>query len=122
MEQENKQTQEMDAMMEQMKKDVTAQVTDMLKNKGITVIPNDYSAEKEMVEIVEEYQATIKKLDDEMKHNEATYKADIVKMKNIELQLDKKDALYEANKKLDDIIKKQEKVQQQKIESLQGAK
>lgn len=125
MEQENKQAQvneEMDAMMEQMKKDVTAQVTDMLKNKGITVIPNDYSAEKEMVEIVEKYQATIKKLDAEMKHNEETYKADIVKMKNIELQLDKNDALYEANKKLDDIIKKQEKVQQQKIESLQGAK
>ena len=124
MEQENKQQivdKKMDAMMEQMKADITKTVTEELANKGIQIVPLDYSAGSEIVKIVDEYQATIKKIDAEMKHNEETYKADIVKMKNIELQLDKKDALYEANKKLDDTLAKQEMIHNQEIEKIRNS-
>ena len=122
MEQENKQQAQVNELMDNMKAQISAEVKAELQEKGIEIVPMDYSAGVEIVKIVDEYQATIKKLDDEMKHNEATYKADIVKMKNIELQLDKKDALYEANKKLDKTLEKQEMIQDRIIKDKQSSK
>ena len=108
-------------LMDNMKAQISAEVKAELQEKGIEIVPLDYSAGAEIVKIVDDYQATIKKIDDEMKHNEETYKADIVKMKNIELQLDKKDALYEANKKLDKTLEKQEMIHNQKIEKIRNS-
>ena len=112
----------MDELMEGMKAQISAEVKAELQEKGIEIVPMSYDCGAEIVKIVDDYQATIKKIDAEMKHNEETYKADIVKMKNIELQLDKKDALYEANKKLDKTLEKQEMIQQRKIDDIQGSK
>ena len=122
MEQENKQQAQVNELMDNMKAQISAEVKAELQEKGIEIVPMDYSAGVEIVKIVDEYQATIKKIDAEMKHNEETYKADIVKMKNIELQLDKKDALYEANKKLDKTLEKQEMIQDRIIKDKQSSK
>lgn len=113
---------EAEAYMEQMKKEITKEVEEMLKQKGIKVIEKDYSAEKEMVAIVEDYQNKIKEIDKQIEYNNRRYKDDVAKIKNVELNLDKKDELYEANKKLDNIIKNKEKLDKEKIERFQNDK
>lgn len=109
-----------DIEMEKRRAEITEEVKDMLKEKGIEVLPVDYDAGAEMVAIVDQYFETIERINAEIKHNLERYSNSVAKEKNIHLNLDAKDELYEANKKLDDIVKKQEKIQQMKIENAQA--
>ena len=120
MEQENKQTQEMDKLMEDMKAQISAEVKAELQEKGIEVIPLDYSAGTEIVKLVDDYKKARDEIDKKIEYNEKTYKDS--KVMNFELGLDKKDLKRGTLEKLDKTLEKQEMIQQRKIDDIQGSK
>ena len=120
MEQENKQTQEMDKLMEDMKAQISAEVKAELQEKGIEVIPLDYSAGTEIVKLVDEYKKAIDDIDKKIEYNEKTYKDS--KVMNFELGLDKKDLKRETLEKLDKTLEKQEMIQDRIIKDKQSSK
>ena len=79
----------MDAMMEQMKAQISAEVKAELQEKGIEIVPMDYSAGSEIVKLVDDYKSQIDEIDKKIEYNEKTYKDS--KVMNFELGLDKKD-------------------------------
>lgn len=109
-----------DIEFEQRKAEITAEVKEMLKEKGIEVVDMDYSAGKEIVGLINAYNETIDKINKEMKYNSDTYKNEIAKMKNCELHLDKNELKRETIEKLEKTLEKQEKVQEQLIKDKQA--
>ena len=123
MEQNNQQQivdKKMDAMMEQMKKDITKTVSEELASKGIEVIPMSYNAGADIIKLVDDYKSQIEEIDKKIEYNEKTYKDS--KVMNFELGLDKKDLKRETLEKLDKTLEKQEMIQQRKIDDIQGSK
>ena len=110
---------EMDAMMEQMKAQISAEVKAELQEKGIEVIPLDYSAGAEIVKLVDDYKKAIDEIDKKIEYNERTYKD--CKVMNFELGLDKKDLKRETLEKLDKTLEKQEMVHNQEIEKIRNS-
>ena len=123
MEQENKQQaqvdKEMDAMMEQMKKDITKTVSEELASKGIEIVPMSYNAGVEIIKLVDDYKSQIEEIDKKIEYNEKTYKDS--KVMNFELGLDKNDLKRETLEKLDKTLKKQEMIHNQEIEKIRNS-
>ena len=109
-----------DGMMEGMKAQITESVMEQLANKGVEVVPMDYSAGVEIVKIVDDYKSQIEELDKKIEYNEKTYKD--CKVMNCELRLDKNECKRETLEKLDKTLEKQEMIQQRKIDDIQGSK
>ena len=124
MEQQQNQQQVVDTkvneLMDNMKAQISAEVKAELQEKGIEVIPLDYSAGTEIVKLVDEYKKAIDDIDKKIEYNEKTYKDS--KVMNFELGLDKKDLKRETLEKLDKTLEKQEMIQQRKIDDIQGSK
>ena len=111
---------EMDAMMEQMKAQISAEVKAELQEKGIEIVPLDYSAGSEIVKLVDDYQKEIQAIDKKIEYNEKTYKD--CKVMNCELRLDAKDLKRETLEKLDKTLEKQEMIQDRIIKDKQSSK
>ena len=109
----------MDAMMEQMKADITKTVTEELASKGIEIVPLDYSAGSEIVKLVDDYKKAIDEIDKKIEYNEKTYKD--CKVMNCELRLDKNECKRETLEKLDKTLEKQEMVHNQEIEKIRNS-
>ena len=109
----------MDAMMEQMKADITKTVTEELASKGIQIVPLDYSAGSEIVKLVDDYKSQIEEIDKKIEYNEKTYKD--CKVMNCELRLDAKDLKRETLEKLDKTLEKQEMIHNQEIEKIRNS-
>ena len=120
MEQENKQQAQVNELMDNMKAQISAEVKAERQEKGIEVIPMDYSAGADIVKIVDDYKSQIDEIDKKIEYNEKTYKDS--KVMNFELGLDKKDLKRETLEKLDKTLEKQEMIQQRKIDDIQGSK
>ena len=110
----------MDELMDNMKAQISAEVKAELQEKGIEVIPLDYSAGAEIVKLVDDYKKAIDEIDKKIEYNEKTYKDSNVM--NCELRLDKNDLKRETLEKLDKTLEKQEMIQQRKIDDIQGSK
>ena len=110
----------MDELMEGMKAQISESVMEQLANKGVEVVPMDYSAGADIVKIVDDYKSQIEEIDKKIEYNEKTYKDS--KVMNFELGLDKKDLKRETLEKLDKTLEKQEMIQQRKIDDIQGSK
>lgn len=109
-----------DGMMDTMKAEITESVMEQLANKGVEVVPLDYSAGVEIVKLVDDYKSQIEEIDKKIEYNEKTYKDS--KVMNCELHLDKNDLKRETLEKLDKTLEKQEMIQQRKIDDIQGSK
>ena len=123
MEQENKQQvvdTKVNELMDNMKAQISAEVKAELQEKGIEIVPLDYSAGTEIVKLVDDYKSQIEEIDKKIEYNEKTYKDS--KVMNFELGLDKKDLKRETLEKLDKTLEKQEMIQQRKIDDIQGSK
>ena len=110
----------MDAMMEQMKAQISAEVKAELQEKGIEIVPLDYSAGSEIVKLVDDYKSQIDEIDKKIEYNEKTYKDS--KVMNFELGLDKKDLKRETLEKLDKTLEKQQMIQDRIIKDKQSSK
>ena len=110
----------MDAMMEQMKADITKTVTEELASKGVEVVPMSYSAGADIVKLVDDYKKAIDEIDKKIEYNEKTYKDS--KVMNFELGLDKKDLKRETLEKLDKTLEKQQMIQDRIIKDKQSSK
>lgn len=108
-----------DGMMEGMKAQITESVMEQLANKGVEVVPLDYSAGVDIVKIVDDYQKEIEEIDKKIEYNEKTYKD--CKVMNCELHLDKNDLKRETLEKLDKTLKKQEMIHNQEIEKIRNS-
>ena len=109
----------MDELMEGMKADITESVMEQLANKGVEVVPMDYSAGADIVKLVDDYQKAIDEIDKKIEYNERTYKD--CKVMNFELGLDKKDLKRETLEKLDKTLEKQEMIHNQEIEKIRNS-
>ena len=110
---------EIDGMMEGMKAQITESVMEQLANKGVEVVPMDYSAGANIVKLVDDYKSKIEEIDKKIEYNEKTYKD--CKVMNCELRLDKNDLKRETLEKLDDTLAKQEMVHNQEIEKIRNS-
>ena len=123
MEQQQNQQQVVDTkvneLMDNMKAQISAEVKAELQEKGIEIVPLDYSAGTEIVKLVDDYKSQIEEIDKKIEYNEKTYKDS--KVMNFELGLDKKDLKRETLEKLDKTLEKQEMIQQRKIDDIQGS-
>ena len=124
MEQQQNQQQVVDTkvneLMDNMKAQISAEVKAELQEKGIEIVPLDYSAGSEIVKLVDDYKSQIEEIDKKIEYNEKTYKDS--KVMNFELGLDKKDLKRETLEKLDKTLEKQEMIQQRKIDDIQSSK
>ena len=109
----------MDELMEGMKADITESVMEQLANKGVEVVPMDYSAGVDIVKLVDDYKKAIDEIDKKIEYNERTYKD--CKVMNFELGLDKKDLKRETLEKLDKTLEKQEMIHNQEIEKIRNS-
>ena len=109
----------MDELMEGMKADITKSVMEQLANKGVEVVPLDYSAGVDIVKLVDDYKKEIQEIDKKIEYNEKTYKDS--KVMNFELGLDKKDLKRETLEKLDKTLEKQEMIHNQEIEKIRNS-
>ena len=110
----------MDELMEGMKAQISAEVKAELQEKGIEIVPMDYSAGSEIVKIVDDYKSQIEEIDKKIEYNEKTYKDS--KVMNFELGLDKKDLKRETLEKLDKTLEKQQMIQDRIIKDKQSSK
>lgn len=108
-----------DGMMDTMKAEITESVMEQLANKGVEVVPLDYSAGVDIVKLVDDYQKAIDDIDKKIEYNEKTYKDS--RVMNCELRLDKNDLKRETLEKLDKTLEKQEMIQQRKIDDIQAS-
>ena len=109
----------MDELMEGMKAQISAEVKAELQEKGIEVIPLDYSAGTDIVKIVDDYKKAIDEIDKKIEYNEKTYKDS--RVMNCELRLDKNDLKRETLEKLDKTLEKQEMIHNQEIEKIRNS-
>ena len=120
MEQENKQQAQVNELMDNMKAQISAEVKAELQEKGIEIVPLDYSAGSEIVKLVDDYKSQIEEIDKKIEYNEKTYKDS--KVMNFELGLDKKDLKRETLEKLDKTLEKQQMIQDRIIKDKQSSK
>ena len=100
-------------------KEVAEQVKSDL-NGRVTVIPNEYSPERDVVGIVQQYNEAKDKIAKEVEHTNNTYREDVAKVKNYELRLDLQDLQEDTLKRLADVTVKAEKDYTDKITKLQN--
>lgn len=110
----------MDELMEGMKAQISAEVKAELQEKGVEIVPMDYSAGADIVKLVDDYKKAIDEIDKKIEYNEKTYKDS--KVMNFELGLDKKDLKRETLEKLDKTLEKQEMIQDRIIKDKQSSK
>ena len=110
----------MDELMEGMKAQISAEVKAELQEKGVEVVPMDYSAAADIVKLVDDYKKAIDDIDKKIEYNEKTYKDS--RVMNCELRLDKNDLKRETLEKLDKTLEKQEMIQDRIIKDKQSSK
>ena len=119
MEQQQNQQQIVDKKMDELKAQISAEVKAELQEKGIDIVPLDYSAGAEIIKLVDDYKKTIDDIDKKIEYNEKTYKDS--KVMNCELRLDKNDLKRETLEKLDKTLEKQEMIHNQEIEKIRNS-
>ena len=114
--------QTIDGMLDTMKSEISAKVTEELASQGVEIVPMDYNCGKEIVKLIDKYQQDIRDIDEKIAYNTATYKESKAKVDNYLLMQEKVDIQNEVVEKLDDTLKKQEMIQQKKIDDIQNSK
>ena len=110
-----------DNEFEMMKAEITQEVMTTLAEKNVDVISNDYDAGVEIVNLIEDYNNSIKQIDDQISYNSSTFREDVAKMKNLDLYYDKQDMQREAIEKIDKAVEKQQYLHQQQIKDIQAS-
>lgn len=118
---ENNINQQIDNEFEQMKTEISQQVMTELASQNITVIPNDYQPGHELVNIINEYNSKMKQLNEQIEYNTETYKQAKADVENYQIQLDKQDLKRETEDKLDNILTKQQLLQEQQMKDKQNS-
>lgn len=106
---------------ENIKTEVAQQVKKDLAENGATVIPTGYDPGKDIVGIVNQYNKTKDKIEQEMEYNKNTYKDDVLKVKNYNLRLDLQDEQRDAIKAIEYVYEKATKVYEDKITRMQNS-
>ena len=120
MEQQN--TNGIDTIFNDIEAQTKEEVHKELQEKGYLVLPADFSAGKEIVKVVDKFEADIKEIDEQIAYNLKTYSAEKCKVDNYLLMQDKIDCQTEAIEKIDFIVEKNQERYAKDIESKQQAK
>lgn len=118
---QNNINQQIDNEFEQMKAEISQQVMTELASQNITVIPNDYQPGHELVNIINEYNSKMKQLNEQIEYNTETYKQAKADVENYQIQLDKQDLKRETEDRLDNILTKQQLLQEQQLKDKQNS-
>ena len=121
MEQNNNQ-QTIDTIFDTMEQQTKQEVHKELQEKGYLVLKADFNAGKEIVKVVDKFEADIKAIDEKIEYNTKTYSAEKCKVDNYLLMQDKIDLQTEAVEKIDFIVEKNQERYNQDIQSKQQAK
>ena len=120
MEQNNNQ-QQIDTIFNDIEQQTKEEVHKELQEKGYLVLKADFNAGKEIVKVVDKFEADIKAIDEQIEYNTKTYSAEKCKVDNYLLMQDKIDCQDEAVEKIDFIVaKNQERYNQQILEQQQA--
>ena len=120
MEQNNNQ-QQIDTIFNDIEQQTKEEVHKELQEKGYLVLKADFNAGKEIVKVVDKFEADIKAIDEQIEYNTKTYSAEKCKVDNYLLMQDKIDLQTEAVEKIDFIVaKNQERYNQQILEQQQA--
>ena len=121
MEQQNNQ-QTIDTIFDTMEQQTKEEVSKELRDKGYLVLKADFNAGKEIVKVVDKFEADIKAIDEKIEYNTKTYSVEKCKVDNYLLMQDKIDCQTEAIDKIDFIVAKNQERYNQDIQSKQQAK
>lgn len=111
---------QIDNELNQIKAEVTQQVMSELASRNVDVISKDYDAGAEVAKLINNYNATMGDIENQIAHNNEQYKESVARVKNYELHLDKTDLKNETINKLDEILEKQQMVYEEEIKSKQS--
>ena len=117
---ENNIDQQIDNEFEAMKQEITREVREQLASTGVTVIPNDYKPGHELVKLIDEYNVNMKKLQQQIDHNNEIYKPEKANTENYLVRADIQDLKAETQDKLDNILVKQQMLMEQQIKGKQS--
>lgn len=109
-----------DNEFEAMKQEITREVREQLASTGVTVIPNEYQPCHELVKLIDEYNATMKKLQQQIDHNNEIYKPEKANTENYLVRADMQDLKKETQDELDNILVKQQMLMEQQIKAKQS--
>ena len=118
---QNNINQQIDNEFEQMKAEISQQVMTELASQNITVIPNDYQPGHELVNIINEYNSKMKQLNEQIEYNIETYKQAKADTENYLVRADIQDLKRETEERLDNILTKQQLLQEQQLKDEQNS-
>ena len=121
MEQNNNQ-QTIDTIFNDIEQQTKQEVHKELQEKGYLVLKADFNAGKEIVKVVDKFEADIRAIDEKIEYNTKTYSAEKCKVDNYLLMQDKIDLQTEAIEKIDFIVAKNQERYNQDIASKQATK
>lgn len=93
-----------------------------LQEKGYLVLKADFNAGKEIVKVVDKFEADIKAIDEKIEYNTKTFSAEKCKVDNYLLMQDKIDCQTEAVEKIDFIVEKNQERYNKDIATKQATK
>lgn len=121
MEQQNNQ-QQIDTIFNDIENQTKQEVHKELQEKGYLVLKADFNAGKEIVKVVDKFEADIKEIDEKIEYNTKTYSAEKCKVDNYLLMQDKIDCQTEAIDKIDFIVEKNQERYAKDIATKQSTK
>lgn len=121
MEQNNNQ-QTIDTIFDTMEQQTKQEVSKELQEKGYLVLKADFNAGKEIVKVVDKFEADIKNIEQQIAYNNDTYKESKAKVENYLLMQDKLACQDEAIEKIDYIVEKNQERYAKDIATKQSTK
>lgn len=118
---ENEHRAHIQEQFEELQRDITNEVKEKLASQNITVIPNDYQPGHELVNIINEYNSKMKQLNEQIEYNTETYKQAKADTENYLVRADIQDLKRETEDKLDNILTKQQLLQEQGLKDEQNS-
>lgn len=113
-------TQNTEQQFEQLKQEIAQEVRAELLNHNIEVIDDNYSAEQNVVDIINKYNAGKQEIEDKIKYNHDTFRSDKAEIENYCLRLDLQELKAETLDKLDKVAEKQAFIFEEQVKAAQS--
>lgn len=104
---------------ESLKQDIAREVREELLNQNITVIDDNYSAEQNVVDIINKFNTDKQAIEDKIKYNYDTFRSDKAEVENYCLRLDLQELKAETLDKLDKVAEKQAFIFEKQVQDAQ---
>lgn len=105
---------------EELKQEIARDVREQLLNHNIEVIDDNYSAEQNVVDIINKFNTDKQAIEDAIKYNYDTYKQDKAEVENYCLRLDLQELKASTLEELDKVAEKQAFIFEEQVKAAQS--